>query len=133
MVHLSNVYGVASKRIVDVPVCWLIAVMYFAVLRAQSQASGLPLPFDLSVRGMLRPARRRIFPVLLASVGSEVENVVDKQEPGRWVSAGAKHAEFRSTGRRHPRQRVPATEFSPAGMSVLDRHTRWPWGHMIPS
>src|ERR1039458_4181937 len=35
----------------------------------------------LSVSWALRPARRRVFPVLLPSVGREVENVRDEHEP----------------------------------------------------
>jgi hypothetical protein len=30
---------------------------------------------------MLRPARWRVFPILLAAIGDEVEDAVDKQEP----------------------------------------------------
>src|ERR1700722_5205797 len=42
----------------------------------------------LPVGGMLRPAGRGIFPVLLAPVGGEVEDVVDEQEPVHAASGG---------------------------------------------
>src|SRR6266700_5806276 len=47
------------------------------------------MPPQLPVCGMLRPARRGIFPVLLASIRGEVEDVVDEQQPVHAASGGA--------------------------------------------
>ena len=61
--------------------------------RMRSPLRAAPIrQLPLSAGGMLRPPRRRILPVLLASVGRGVEDVVDEQEPVHPAARGGVRA-----------------------------------------